>query len=274
MHVAMYVESGAVARVVVRGSALDALKIRREAKIARRFGKPAGHVNELRWRIAQYPERDFCVAWHVEENRLEHVRLGGVSGWSEPRLGARELLELLLEAWNGLEKYGFEQPPSGQPPLHHRYLRIRALCQALQLGSVADVASGAFLKRRDPSKHERVCAQLRASSDLPDDVLASMNHWGTRSLDWAYRSLLDFRRQAWRLMEHNSGWLECGDPLLLGMIRITDEAAEPLRASLQPIDELLLELLDPDHRSFALTELVERYGYSDVDLRQLDTDWF
>jgi hypothetical protein len=53
----------------------------------------------------------------------------------------------------------------------------------------------------------------------------------------------DYRRR--------DGWLVCGDPLLLGVIDLTDGSARPLRDSLAPIDALLAALLDPDAPSRA-----------------------
>jgi hypothetical protein len=85
--------------------------------------------------------------------------------------------------------------------------------------------------------------------------------------------LLSSRRNAECLFRHNDGWLECSDPDLLSMIRVTNEAAAPLRDSLVPIDEILVAFLDPEGRSFPRRELVAEHGFPDVDLRELDLEW-
>ncbi|HEU4405726.1 MAG TPA: hypothetical protein VFS43_10580 [Polyangiaceae bacterium] len=272
--VRVWVAGGVVCRAFVRGPALDALGVEREADVVARFGEPAGYVRESGLRFAQYPARDFSVAWHVGENRLDHIVLGGISGWTEPKLGARELLDLLLESWNAFEEGGFAEPPESQQPLYHRYLRARALCAALGLGDVGEAAKGDFLERGDPSRYRRVRERLESASPVPPERGHRPSPQSdAESLAFVYRDLLRFRRHAYTLLGHNNGWLACSDRMILGAIATTDRAAEPLRASLEPVDAALLGFLDPEGRSFSQRELVERYGYSDVDLRAIDLDW-
>jgi hypothetical protein len=271
--VAVIVEHGRVARVHVRGPALARLGLAHEADIAARFGPPAGHEWTFGCRAAQFPGRDLAVAWHVREDRLEVVQLGGVAGWTEPTLGARDLLALLVESWDLLAVHQFAEPPAEPPPLWHRWRRATALCDALGLGTLAAVATGRFLEHAIRERHAAACERLRAASRLSAGELAD-DRRGARSLDVTYQHLLRFRCLAEQLLRFNDGWLVCSDPLLLGMINLTDESARPLRDSLAAIDALLVALLDPDARSFPRRDLIARHGWTDVDLAQLDSDWW
>jgi hypothetical protein len=271
--VAVAVEGGRVARVFVRGPALARLGVAREADIAARLGAPAGHEWSYGCRVAQFPGRDLAVAWHVREDRLEFVQLGAVATWTEPTLGARDLLALLVESWDQLAVHQFAEPPAEPPPLWHRWRRATALCDALGLGTLAAAATGRFLEHAARDRHAAACERLRAASGLSASELADDRH-GVRSLDLTYQHLLRFRCTAEQLLRFNDGWLVCGDPLLLGMIHLTDESARPLRDSLMPIDALLVALLDPEARAIPRRELVARHGYTDVDLAQLDSDWW
>jgi hypothetical protein len=266
------VDGGVVRQIIVEGPALDVLRITCEVEIASRFGAPAGHERKFGRRTAYYPARDFSVAWSAAKNGLDHVTLGGVSGWTEPRLGARELLSLLSESWSGFEAHAFAVPPESTPPIYHRYLRAKALCTALGLGSVADAANGDFIARGDPSRYEHVVERLRLASGWNKRTIARRAHYD--SFDETYQWLFNFRRQAHALLEYNSGIHVCGAATKLGAISIIEQAATPLRTSLEPIDAALLGFLDPEGRSFPLRALVEHHGYSDVDLNDLDADWY
>jgi hypothetical protein len=274
-------EGGVVRQIVVSEAALDALRIENEGDVIARFGEPAGYERRFGLRTAFYPARDFSVAWHVAKKRLEQITLGGEAGWVEPTAGARELLNLLLESWKSFEEDGFAEPPASQAPLYHRHRHASALCAALGLGSLADAAGGAFVERGDVRRFRRVCEQLRAESSLPAHLLeefALPPEWRTDDnadeLSQVYQGMLGFYRQARALLSYNRGWSVCSDPVWLGLIRMTNKAAKPLEASLVPVETALLGFLDPDDRRFPLRELIARYGYTDVDLGEIDAEWY
>ena len=46
-----------------------------------------------------------------------------------------------------------------------------------------------------------------------------------------------------------------------------------IRRHLPIIDDLLTELISPTHSTVPLAVLVEKYGYPDADLDEIDMDW-
>ena len=78
-------------------------------------------------RIFHYPTRGLEVAWDVREGRIAHVALGP-SGWSEPRLGAPDLLRELLCVMPLLGSIGPGVPFAGVPRV--RVHRVEALARA------------------------------------------------------------------------------------------------------------------------------------------------
>jgi hypothetical protein len=69
-----------------------------------------------------------------------------------------------------------------------------------------------------------------------------------------------------------SGWLECGDPALLGMITTQDRLAGQIEAPMADVDRWLCTLMAPDHRTFELRELIAHHAWPDVDVHSIEMD--
>jgi hypothetical protein len=142
-EIALRVGGGVIERLFVRGPSLASLGIEREEDITARFGPAAGCEHSvLGWRLHHYPERGLAIAWHENERRVEHLRLGA-DPWREPRLGAKELLSEVLRAFDALSGAGDTEPPEGSARVRHR--RVAALARAFGLGGVPDLLRGRFL---------------------------------------------------------------------------------------------------------------------------------
>lgn len=80
--------------------------------------------------------------------------------------------------------------------------------------------------------------------------------------------LLRHRVQAEALIGFHRGILECSIPVLAGVMLAQVQVGARLRESLQLIDSWICRLLDPDARTFTRTELIERFGWPDIDARE------
>ena len=74
------------------------------------------------------------------------------------------------------------------------------------------------------------------------------------------------------MLRATSGWLECSDPVLLGLIGEQNAVAGALRAKVADVDRWLALLIDPAGRSFEERELRARFGYPAGDLLATDAD--
>ena len=84
--------------------------------------------------------------------------------------------------------------------------------------------------------------------------------------------LLHYRRDVDRVVRATSGWLECGDCVLIGMIATQNELGARLEAMMADVDRWLCTLMDPEQRTFELRDLVARHGWPDVNLEALVTE--
>ncbi|HWO25365.1 MAG TPA: hypothetical protein VNO30_41780 [Kofleriaceae bacterium] len=261
-QIALRVKDGAIERIFIRGPSLASLGITHEEDIERHFGAATGHERKLGWHIYHYAERGFAIAWHDREHCLEHVALGAAP-WQEPRLGAKELLTELLHAFDMLWQADEVAPPGGSARV--RYQRVAALSRALGLGSVPDVLRGQFLEGAPAASRRHVLEEVAARAPV-DRPLRD------RAAGTLFTHLLRYRRDVDRVVRATSGWLECSDPALLGMIVTQNQLGQQLEAMMGDIDRWLCALLDPEHRTFELRSLIADHGWPDVDLQELENE--
>lgn len=87
-----------------------------------------------------------------------------------------------------------------------------------------------------------------------------------------FTHLLGYRNDVERVVRATSGWLESGDPGLLGMIAVQNRLGHQLSEMMVDVDRWLFALLDPRAQTFALSALVAEHGWPDVDLRELEME--
>jgi len=86
-----------------------------------------------------------------------------------------------------------------------------------------------------------------------------------------FHDLLVYRNDVRRVVHATSGWILCSDPVLLGMIAKQDQLGHQIEPLMTEVDRWLCTLMDPDHRTFRLRDLIAHHGWPDVDLRTLES---
>jgi len=232
-----------------------------EEKIAELLGPAAAHHRSIGTRYHHYPSRALVVAWEVRDGCVGHVALG-VDPWQEPRLGAAQLLAELLVIYGLLDASRWAEPRDGSARV--RYQRVAALTQALGLGTVAGLARGEFLEGDLSPGRARVLAEIAAQGPRGERP-----PW-SRTARVLFDKLLRYRHDVHGVIHGSSGWLECSEPALLGMLATQDRIGARLREMMSDIDRWLGSLMDPDGRTFELRELIAQHGWPDVDLYLLE----
>lgn len=270
--VAIRVDSGVVTRIFVRGSPLMALGIRREADVERVLGSAEGQSLERGCRVFHYPKRMFALGWHRKDGRVEHLALGA-DPWQEPRFGAPELLRESLAAFPTLAPSGWARPSqswlpgrssnANNPVTVARYQRLSALGTALGVGTPATFVKGEFLQ-----------GELHLGQHAVLDELAALGGHEPRRFapSLLFTHLLHYRNDVERVITATSGWLECSDGALLGMIATQNRLGREIGALMTDVDRWLRTLIDPEARTFEQRDLVARFGWPDVDLHELEMD--
>ena len=123
-------------------------------------------------------------------------------------------------------------------------------------------------------------------SNLDDATLATIDNYVTKQLNdpffdskissdemqFIYQYLIKYKKQIYTLQAFNSGWLEASGKLGQYSIGLTNTITSNLKGKTEELDYLLNLIINPNGYSFSEQELIEKYGYPDVDLLDIDID--
>lgn len=249
--------------VSIYGAALHDLDIGSEPQVEGRLGSSDRFEHMSLGIKYHYESRGFSVTWDPRDNKVSFVILG-IEPWTPPQLSGADLAQQLVEGWKHLAQYAWREPPASDLPAQLRYRRVNALVRAFALPSLEAATDGRFLDAVDPARWSELVRELANATDL------GRAHEVFPDLQLLYQNLLAYRRKAEDVLAHNAGWLECGEPTLLGLLHTTERINQDLRERLALIDRMLGQLLDPTLRRVDQRTLMREFGYVDADLQAVD----
>lgn len=261
------VDDARIRKIWIRGKPLESVPFAVEADIERMLGPASGIEREHGWVAHHFPERGLSVAWNASGDRVAHVTLGPVE-WTPPVFGARDVLHEWVAAACCKREPGWEEPQDRASSQWVRHARVTALLRAFELGSPQTFAEGKFLEGRPVAGYPRAAEVLRT---IWMDGDRGVNH-SPDVLSWFFAWLLRYRTEAERLPRFESGLLEAGHPGLLAGIRVTRRATEGVMTALAEIDALLTEMIAPGGEQITEREMIERWGWPEVDLDYLEQE--
>lgn len=200
---------------------------------------------------------------------------------------SRDLLAVYLDL-KGLQsdlRTWTEKGLASNPPRLIRFRRFRALLAAFGLPEDPEMfSSGYFIDAADPL-YAALIPELvdmndnsvgKFSTSLVDGsvraTFAPLQPEEFNGLPSLFRTLLAYRREVERCLQHTDGILEAPKIVWLGLTRVR-HVNNAIRDVLEVIDEPLARLISPEDRSFTLEHLVEHHGYPTDDLDQIDWEW-
>jgi hypothetical protein len=258
---------GRIRKIWIRGIPLESLTFAVEADIERVLGPAIGIEREFGCAVRHFPERGLSVAWHVKEGRVEHVGLGPVE-WTPPIFSASDVLHEWFAAASCKLAPEWEEPQDRASSRWVRYARVTALLRAFELGSPRTFAEGQFLEGHPISAYPLAAEALQKAGNrlgggvIQDrDVLCRLFWW-----------LLVYRIEAERLLGINSGWLVAGEPGILAALDVTGRTNDGVAAALAEVDALLAEMIAPGGKQIREREMIERWGWPEVDLNELEEE--
>ena len=198
-------------------------------------------------------------------------------GRKQRKYSALDLLRQYLELrrytpdhrnWN-------EQALEQNPPRLIRLQRLKALFHAFGIAfDPPSFQEGGFIDSEAPIYEaflERArlwFLKERSEGRLPVMIKATASY-----LRPVFEMLLKYRIMLDEPLSFNDGILEASDLYWFGILKI-DEMNGLIRKRLAIIDDLLVELISPTRQTFTRKQLVNEHGYPDVDLDEIDLDWF
>lgn len=94
-----------------------------------------------------------------------------------------------------------------------------------------------------------------------------------RGIQGYFKTLLNYRMQVANALSYPSTFLEASGWWAYALDQIV-EFNRVIESNLSNIDETLTFLISPTNETFTVELLAAEYGYPDVDLREIDADWW
>jgi len=196
---------------------------------------------------------------------------------NQTRVSALELLRQYLELcrytpdqrdWN-------EQALEPNPPRLIRLQRLKALFHAFGIPfDPQSFQEGGFIDCEDPVYE--VFLERARSQFLKEGTEG--RHSGTNQVTAFYlrpvfKNLLKYRIALEEPLTFNRGVSVAGDLFYFEFLKI-NELNRVIRDHIAIIEDLLVEVISPTRRTFSRKQLVKEHGYPDVDLDEIDFNWF
>ena len=188
-------------------------------------------------------------------------------------LDALALLKMFLELKDftpDVEDWS-EAKMNGNPPRLYRLCQLMSLFAAFEIPwDLKSFIGGNFIDTKS-SKLDRLANELSPTMHAFEDW-ERKPEIVRRGFPMFFNILLGYRIEIDRVLNYSSGVLESSG--LFGVAyELTHDVNEKIPALLERIDKILSELIDPEMRSFSVSELVSNFGFPNVDLFEIDCDW-
>jgi hypothetical protein len=155
------------------------------------------------------------------------------------------------------------------PPRLYRLRQLKAIFRAFEIPwDPAAFMEGKFFLR-DSVRYAPVLE--RAAAELPETMAGP---FGTvHQLPKCFEILLEYREKVERALAYSSGF-QVAAGLYAFAVRKTRQLNRVIRDNLSVVDDVLTACISPEAMTFTIDELARSYGYPDVDLHEIDADWW
>ena len=182
----------------------------------------------------------------------------------------------LLSYTSSIEDWD-EQKLSDNPPRYYRLRQLNILFEAYSLGNIADFKSGDFIRKRP----------LEEYKDLPDmanhfdkEILKmtdSYDYYQEEGLDYwmvekLFTTLIGYRKIISNANKYTSGVIECGS-LFKYAYDLIGHFNYLISKELDIIDDVVSFIISPSGKTYSVNELISKYGFPDVNLKNIDIEW-
>ena len=161
------------------------------------------------------------------------------------------------------------------PPRLIRYKRIKVLIKAY-LGEdikLHDFIDGNFIKEYQNDKYKALRLHVKDYNKLNNRLYDTVNEFQLRDVQRLFYSLLDYRLKINIALCHNSGWLVASGNLIQHALSIESKINKTIRNSFGELNQALSLVINPTGLKFTEAELIEKYGYPNEDLDEIDFNW-
>ncbi len=257
---------------------LSSLNIDSEAVIVVKFGKTKEINKESGMKYYYYPDRQLIIIWDMKMNELSRICIGEVE-YKYPVFTSKELLYKILEFQGMTSDNGRWNEKSLRKDSYRFYMfkEIASLMKAFKIGDdINDFFSFDFIRRRDSVDYKPIIEQIKSfeeyeKKEFGQSILKNqaLHEYSVFEFEFAFSILLDFRIFLekvlnYRIMEAGSNTVFYSAHIMGNLIKSINKEA------VNEIDRMLVLIIDPKMNKFKKHELIERFDFPDVDLKELE----
>lgn len=187
----------------------------------------------------------------------------------------KRLLHLFTELYTyerNVHRWSFENFKEN-PPRYNRLKMITAIMKALELEcSYEDFSVGEFIAEIHFEKWLDFLKDASAKFPTTEPFNKLDFEVDFHDLNTIFYAFMNYRLQAQSLLSCNSGILASTYEFnkFTALMKLPNKQ---LKKNLKPIDFILVFLINPKNISYSKQELIDKFDYPDVDLKEIDLDW-
>ncbi len=268
-----------IVEFLFRGEFLDDLKLTSPKRITRKLGKPEAIEKKNGTHYYFYPQKRMVVAWWAEHDKLFGIYIGE-NIIEQTYLTSKDFLNKYFEfkrmvpelnEWN-LKRLKYNEPR------YYRLKELNSLMKAFGLGDdlLNDFTNRGFLTNREESDFEAIYQDIE---QYASETNIEKSRFGIeekrlmreRGIAMIFQEFMRFVEEIRGVLRFNSGWLESGSVSTRYIIKKTGSMLKTFdQTKLNEIEKLICLVIDPYDKRISLSELIDKFGYPDVDLRAID----
>ncbi len=194
----------------------------------------------------------------------------------EQKVSARYLLDLFInfkfleqnrDNWN-------EEALRNNAPRMYRFRMLTAMQKAFDAGDkLSDLEYGNFTLARNESDYFEIYDRYLQKYNEFRNKSINQRMFVKDSMQSLYKSLFFYLSNIHRAFGAWDGFGEMFHMTAFGMLAAEKITAD-IKENIEPIADILTEILDPHGRTFTIGELNEGFGFPIVDLKKVDLDCF
>jgi len=283
-------DNSVIIQFLMREKFLMKLNIVNTKQIVKLFGKPEALEKQNNSHIYFYQKKSMVILWDAFNEKLAWIGIGqnfikqtviGVNDFIEKYFDFQDLVPDYTE-WE-LDKL------KNNEPRYYRLQELQALMKAFEIGDdlQRDFEDGEFLDKRNQSDFEPIYLDiekyLRESPAEIEFLTRKKERFKRRGREFqrkdprekdikmVYQYLFDFVKTIRQTLRYNSGWIATGTIQSRYIIDKTQRVLNSIDIDeLDKIKHLLCRVISPMEVQYTINELINNYGYPDVDLQAID----
>ena len=270
-----------IIEVLLDKHCLKELNITSTEDLISKFGTPQEIENQSIWQYYFYTKRKMVVAWRIDDNELYGVYLG--KNIIQPTTFTVHDFLIKYYEFKGMtpdKSEWSEKALEYNSPRYYRFLALKALMKAFDLGEnlVKDFESGDFIGNKSEADFEPIFQDIKAYA-MADEVEKRRYEANNMNIHLAiilsvFRNFMNFRETIRTVLEFNGGRYETMIHTRY-IIHKTEAVLKTIdQNKLKEIGQLIALIIDPKQQSFTKRELIENYGFPDIDLDEIDSDHY